>query len=359
MIIFYDHQIFSWQNVGGISRYFSELQKHFSKIKEVQVINSTFLTSNLYLSDLSLQGVYSVPGIYIPGKVPLIKLINQLFSIFKLKKSSYDIFHPTYYNNYFLNYLGKKPLVITVYDMIHELFPQDFPGDKTSVTKKAILSRASHIIAISSSTKNDLVKLFKTDPSKISVIPLASSLNPNLAKSISLPASYLLYVGDRGKYKNFTSLIKISSQLFSSNKDLHIICVGGGIFSKSEIKLMGNNSPRFKQYSMSDEELVYAYKNAECLVITSLYEGFGLPMVEAMQCGCPVVSSNSASLLEVGGAAVLYFDPTDSKSMLKQIRNVLSKKEIRLSLIKLGLRRSKKYSWEKASKQTLEVYRKI
>jgi glycosyltransferase involved in cell wall biosynthesis len=359
MKILYDHQIFSWQHVGGISRYFSELQNHLSDLNNVEVINSITFTSNLYLTMRHHKGIHLISNFYLPGKVPLLKLINRFYSVLKLKTSSFDVFHPTYYDDYFLQYLGQKPYVVTVYDMIHELFPQDFPGDTTSSNKLSVVKKASHIIAISQSTKNDIVKLFKLDPKHITVIPLASSLNPNSARRITLPKSYLLYVGDRGKYKNFSLLIKIAPQIFDLNGDLNVVCVGGGSFNQPELQLMGAYSSRFKQYDLGDEELVYAYQHAECLIIPSLYEGFGLPLVEAMQCGCPVISSNTSSLPEVGGDAALYFDPHNPTSMLQPIKRLISNRKLRDIHIKRGYLRSKKFSWNQVAKQTLSVYRRI
>jgi glycosyltransferase involved in cell wall biosynthesis len=287
------------------------------------------------------------------------KVINKLFSKIALKRVDYDIFHPTYYDNYFLSKIRNKPYIITVYDMIHELFPADFPHDQTSHNKKSVLQNAAHIIAISESTKRDLVKIFEIDPNRISVIHLASSLSIHTPKRLPLPVSYILYVGSRDKYKNFKSLIEISPDLFKSYAKLKIVCAGGGEFSTQELALMGKYRSNFIQHNLTDNQLIYAYQHAKCLVVPSLYEGFGLPVLEAMGCGCPVVSSNSSSLPEVGGDAVVYFNPIDQAEMGKQILSVLSSTKLREALTRKGMIRVKRFSWQETANRTLSIYQAV
>jgi glycosyltransferase involved in cell wall biosynthesis len=356
MKILYDHQIFSWQYAGGISRYFYELIKNIKKFKGFVGENSTLLSNNIYISKSSSKPLKVLQNIYIPGKTQLIKYIDKVYSIYKIKTGKYDIFHPTYYDDYFLDYIGSKPYVLTVYDMIHEIFPDNFSGDTTSIMKKKILLSAHKVIAISQSTKNDIIRLLNIKPEQITIIHLASSLNPKKYKKVSLPKKFILYVGDRGKYKNFSKVVEALKTLGSNVNDISLVCIGGGDFTKNETQLMGQFKHRCHYYNLTDMELVYAYKSAICLVFPSFYEGFGLPILEAMQCGCPVICSNTSSMPEVGGDSVAYFDPTKISDIKGKINMFLDNPTKRSEFAKKGLLRSKKFSWEKCANQTKNLY---
>lgn len=352
MKILYDHQVFSWQVTGGISRYFVELQKRVSSS------NSTLISNNLYLHQLKNTIKQLFPNIYIPGKTQLIRNLNKLWTIKIISKQEYDIFHPTYYDNYFIKHLDGKPYVITVFDMIHELFPCEFGVDNTSVLKKNAILGANRIIAISESTKNDLIKLYGLSADKIDVTHLASSLITSKAKAVDLPSKYVLFVGDRSKYKNFRRFYQSMVGIMENDSSINIVCVGGGKFSSSELNSFDHFKNRIRQLTLSDAELVYAYQHAICLVFPSLYEGFGLPVVEAMECGCPVICSNTSSFPEVAGSAALYFDPTNTNEMSKCIDKVISSKKFRENLISSGYLRVKQFSWDKCAKHTKVVYQK-
>lgn len=352
MKILFDHQIFSWQDKGGISRYFISLQSELTKHQGLEIFNATLISNNMYLNGVSNQVWKLFPGFYIPGKTQLIKLIDKIFTKITLNQSEYDIFHPTYYDDYFLSGIGGKPYVVTVFDMIHELYKHDFPHDRTSELKKKVVSNAAHIIAISQSTKDDLVRLFGISPKRITVTHLASSLNPSNLEKIDLPQKYILYVGDRGKYKNFTRFLSSLQPIMKKDSSIHLVCVGG--------KNVGQKSSSRIQYmQLNDRELTYAYAHAQCLVIPALYEGFGLPLLEAMQCGCPVASSSTASLKEVGSAAATYFDAKNRHNMSDVIAQLISDDKLRQKLIRRGYDRAKFFSWKRCATETLEVYHQI
>ena len=352
MQILYDHQVFSWQVTGGISRYFTELISHLNGTY------SSLISNNLYLSSAKNKPATLLPDIYVPGKTQLITIINKIKTIMMLKNGQFDIFHPTYYDPYFLPYIGDKPFVVTVFDMIHELYPTEFPGDTTTSLKKKVLSRATQIIAISSNTKKDLVNIFGIKPEKIEVIYLGSSLDPKNYSKVNLPSKYLLYVGDRGKYKNFTSLVGALHELKGMLEDVHLVCVGGGKFNDSEKKLLGSLMSRSHQLSLTDPELTYAYKHALSFIMPSLYEGFCLPVLEAMICSCPVVCSNTSSIPEVAGDAAIYFDPKKESSIASAIKILLKDEDLRSKSIKQGLAQATKFSWDKCAKETEIIYQK-
>lgn len=359
MKILFDHQIFSWQYAGGISRYFFELIIRLGKTDSSFADNGTLLSNNLYISRATSQPFRVLQDIYIPGKTHLITFINKLYSIYKIRHGLFDIFHPTYYDKYFLRFIKNKPYVITVYDMIHELFPQDFPNDGTSDLKRIVITSANRVIAISESTKKDLIDILKIEPSKIDVIHLASSLNLGAVKEIKLPEKFLLYIGDRGKYKNFSRALKAIKTILATNNDIDLVCVGGGRFTNAEKISIDSYTTRFHWLNLTDSELVYAYKSALCLIFPSMYEGFGLPLVEAMQCGCPVVCSNTSSFPEVCGNAAQYFNPFSEEDIIRKTRLVLDDEHYRNELRKRGYNRSKMFSWDRCAKETLMTYRKV
>jgi len=306
-----------------------------------------------------------LPGVKFKGKTRVINLINKVYSVFKLREAEFDVFHPTYYNPYFLKYIGDKPFVLTIHDMIHERFNTLFPvKDKTSECKKLLVEKANKIITVSENTKKDLIEIFGTNESKIEVIHHGNSMFPkqNLQINIKLPERYILFVGLRGGYKNFKRFIKAIAPLLNDDKGLYVICAGGGKFNRAELNLFKDCDieSNVKYYQIkNDDFLSYLYSNAIAFVYPSLYEGFGIPILEAFSCGCPVVLSDASSFPEVAGDAGLYFDPYDQESIRKAVFNIISNKDARKDLIEKGHKRLKLFSWDKAASLTLKVYKSL
>ena len=247
--------------------------------------------------------------------------------------------------------------------MIHELFPQYYRAyDKTSELKKRCCERVDKIIAISNSTKKDLVKLFGINPEKIVVIHLASSLKDTVTHSSKVfQEPYLLYVGARGEYKNFDGFVQAFSQSKVLGKHFHLICFGGGCFNvreEKEFKKLGITR-LVHQVSGDDSLLVSYYKNASAFICPSLYEGFGIPLLEAMGLSCPVICSNSGSIPEVVGDAGIYFDPHDITSIRKALENTLFNENLLAHLKMRGLQRESMFSWDRCANETVAVYRSL
>jgi len=364
MKILYDHQTFVLQKYGGISRYFYEMVKYFKNTgDEVKV--ALYFSNNHYISDKKhIKHLELLPKYEFRGKQRLSLLLNKINSIYILKKQNFDIFHPTYYDPYFLKYIGDKPFVLTVYDMIHEKLQDNFSSkDKTTEYKKLLCEKATKIIAISESTKNDLIEIFGIDDSKIEVVYLGNSLiasNENI-KALQLPQKYILFVGSRGVYKNFNTFIRGVTGVLNSDKDLSVVCVGGGLFNAKEIELFDTlkiNNQVF-QYTLDDDQLFSFYKSAELFVFPSLYEGFGIPVLEAFACDCPLVCSETSSLPEIAENGAEYFNPSNEISICKAIQNVLDSTERKEVLRKNGRERLKSFSWEKTSIETKKIYESI
>lgn len=368
MKILFDHQIFQIQIYGGISRYFCELMKNFKNDNEVEYELSLIYSNNHYLrrlGNLSCRSFFE--NFTFRGKYRLMNFLNERISKKFISKGNYDIFHPTYYNPYFLDFLNNKPFVLDIHDMIHEIFPENFPNeDKTSEYKEILVSKASKIIANSENTKKDIIKFYHIDETKIDVIhrgsagPITNDIrNENI--KFRLPEKFILFVGNRKGYKNFDLFIEAITPLLLEDAELNVVCVGDGKFNNIEIEKFKSLNIKDKvfQYSVSDNVLAYLYQRAIVFVFPSLYEGFGIPILESFVCGCPVLVSKVSSLPEIAGDAGVYFDPTDIVSIYDTVKRIIYDKELRKNLKLKGFQRVKNFSWEKAAEKTKSLYESI
>lgn len=359
MKILFDYQIFFNQRFGGISRYFVELLSRFPDSIEFE--NSLLFSENVYLKESDKR--FS-KGIEIPkfrGRNRIIGRLNKVKSIIDLKTKNYDLFHPTYYDPYFLKYL-KKPYVITVYDMIHEKFQEMFPAnDLTKEFKKKSIINADKIIAISQNTKDDLIDIYGLAPEKIEVVHLGHSVdNHNVTPINGIPKTYMLFVGQRGGYKNFERFLKAFSVVNQKNRDIKLICTGTP-FNKNEQKLIQDlnlNNEVFR-YFVSDTELTFLYQNAICFVYPSLYEGFGIPILEAYAAKCPLALSNTSCFPEIARDGGAYFDPYNIDSMVDTLSTIASDEILRQKLVEKGTRVLSNYSWDKMALETSKIYKSI
>ncbi len=380
MNVLYDHQIFTMQKYGGVSRYFTEIISHIRENVKIDI--AIKYSNNAYLTNLKLKPEIEklvnpyekfLPNINFRGKRKLFNLLSRLksykstdpnifnknLSIEQLKSQDFDIFHPTYYDNYFLEHIGHKPFVLTIYDMIHELYPEMI-NDPELCQRKAILAKkASHIIAISDQTKKDIIEILGIPENKISVIYLANSIQENFIK-LELPKNYLLFVGERGFYKNFLFFASSIAPLLKKDSTLMIICTGRN-FNQTELNYLSreNIQNRFLYKESNDRELFQLYKNAKAFIFPSHYEGFGLPILEAFKAGCPMILSNSSCFREIAGDAATYFSPTNSNELITAVETMLQKNDFRNILVQKGYEREKYFSWEKSAKETAELYRKV
>lgn len=366
MKVAYDHQIFYQQPFGGISRYFSNLASQLLESGEEANIFSP-IYCNRYLKSLpgdKVHGHYFAK--YPPKTMRLVKAYNNLISRRQIEAWKPNLLHETYYSS--VSLAPKKcAIVTTVYDMIHEIFQNDFfDGGQTSRLKIESINRADHIICISESTRKDLIEIFNVPDHKVSVVLLGFdqlSQNPHLIiNPANSYAPYLLYVGSRAGYKNFNGFIQAVETSRELMTDMNIFCFGGGSFDDAEVgmfKRMGFKDGQINQLSGDDDLLGSFYRGAKAFVYPSLYEGFGIPPLEAMANNCPVICSNTSSIPEVVGIAGKYFNPRDIDDIRWSIESVVYDESLSRDLKLLGKERLKSFSWEKCAYQTLKIYKQL
>lgn len=363
MKILYDYQAFTLQFYGGVSRYFVEIAKRLSHAEDTELQIFAPFYINHYLQELD-PGVVSGRQL---AKAP--KSAGRLLNIYnraamRHKAASYnpDILHETYFSKHAVSLRNSQARVVTVYDMIHERFPEYFAAwNKTSENKRLAIERADHVICISENTRRDLLDMSNVKSEKVSVVHLgfdAHQSNHSPSKRL-IDEPYLLHVGIRSGYKNFQRLLEGYASSRMLHENYRLVCFGGGDFSHSEtqqIKRFKLPEDRLVWMGGSDSVLMNLYRHATAFVYPSLYEGFGIPSLEAMAHDCPVVCSGGGSISEVVGDAGEFFDPLDSSAIAQAVENVTGSQSRAAQLRALGRQRIKRFTWEKCAKGTHDVY---
>jgi glycosyltransferase involved in cell wall biosynthesis len=356
----------------GIGRYTFSLVE---TLKEFDKENEYLLIMN---KNVSLKEIASEKFKLLYFNAPFLSW-RTLYSLGrKLKKEKIDIYH----SSHFLTPLNLScPSIITLHDLMFLNFPDFFAGRNFLIRAYAnffskhgffsSLEKSQKIICISENTRKDLVKIFPSANSKIAVI--GESINKSFKKIVNnvllenmktkfgIKKEYIFYLGNTRPYKNLPRLLKAFQTLFSSKtKNYQLVLGCGEERNLSALKNLAKdlNLPNEIIFltGLGDDEIVLLMNNAALFVFPSLYEGFGLPPLEAMACGTPVVCSNVASLPEVVGDAAFLVNPLDVEDIALGMKKVLTDQNLRDSLIKKGYERVKLFSLEKMAKQTLEIY---
>ena len=365
MKIIFDHQIFNLQIYGGISRYIYELAKSLKtdNKQDVSIVAPLYVNNYLQQAPVSLVHGISIPHIPRTGRIR--SVMNWAAAWLWIRFLQPDIVHETFFSRKRLAPLNTK-IILTVYDMINERFPDQYPdSDNRAKSKEIAVARADHIICISEHTRQDLIDKLGVDPDKVSSVHLGfgiASASEPLQEIETTTRPFILYVGLREGYKNFEGLLKAYSESQILKNDYDLVCFGGTPFNNTEheiIDSLGLNSNSVRHASGSDDKLASYYRAARAFVFPSLYEGFGIPPLEAMHYGCPVACSNISSIPEVVGDAGLYFDPNDLESVQLTLERIVSDNQLREDLIASGKERIKHFSWKKCAEETLAIYNKV
>lgn len=360
MKIYYDYQIFLHQKYGGISKYFINLVKNINK-KSKSLIIAPF-HKNYYLN---LQNQKTKKFFYFNFKTRNINFlsnqVNKFYTKLYYNTNPPDIFHFTYFNKkYYLNKKAKH--VITIYDLIKEIYYKD-EFKKEQIFKKEYFKNIDKIICISENTKKDLLNFYDLNPDLIKVVYLGVDQNKNFINmgKIKIDKPYILFVGNRERYKNFKSFIIAYSKSDKLKKDFDIICFGGQNFNNKDVLLFKdlNILENIKYVEGSDLELNFFYKNAKAFIFPSLYEGFGLPLLESMKMNCPVFCSNTSSFKEIANNSAIFFDPKNIEEIKFQIESNIYDNQRMNEIILNGKKNIQKFSWKKCANETLEVYQDL
>ena len=362
MKICYDYEIFWKQKFSSVaSRYYFNLIKHLSYNQglKIKIFASIYLNERIEnLSSNILTGKRMKKRIPYTGKI--IEKFNSTLCNYQISKFNPDIIHKTYYSNK-INKKNSK-VVLTVFDLWHEK-----NSNFKYMPKKNSLEISDHIICPSNKTKIDLMNIYNVDSKKITVTYFGIENFDELFNNKKYfedfsDKPYILFVGARGRYKNFNNLIKAYTLSNKLKKDFRILCFGGGSFTKEEkIFFEKNNvSDLIKKTKNDDDSTLYnSYKNAKCLVFPSLHEGLGLPPLEAMSLSCPVIVSNHGAILEAVGDAAITFEPSSVEDILYKIEDTLYSEEKINDIISRGIIQSKKFSWKKCTEETFKIYSEL
>lgn len=346
----------------GVSVYALNILKYFSKNANQEIQFNIYLKS-FPLSDLPKENRYFKYKV-IPGKFLWSQIYLPLHLYFHKSIDAY--FSPAHY----LPNFCPVPQVVTIHDVAYLYYPDDFTKKDLWQLKnwtKFSINKASQIIAVSKTTKKDIVKNYNVDEAKVSVVyngfekPIKK---PAMSKVEGLKINnFILFVGTIQPRKNLKILIDAFNMFLLINKDFKLVIAGkkGWLYKNifEKVETMNLRKKVIFTDHVTDEELIWFYKNAFCLVLPSLYEGFGIPVLEAMSYDCPVITSFSSSLPEIGDEASLYFDPKNAADLLEKLQTLQDNNQLRKELISKGRQRIKFFSWEKCGKETLDVIIKM
>lgn len=370
MNIGFDDQIFGLQSRGGISRYFVEIGQAM-QAQGAQVHCAPGLHLNIHLAGAG----FKVSGRYLKSYPKAlankIRRGNAAYSAFCLRRAKIDLLHETYYRpNEGDRHAGRGPRVVTVHDLIHEIFAAEYaPNDKVAATMRAAVQRADHVICVSERTRQDLVERFGTPIGKTSVVHhgISALEAAQAARPLGpLGPPFFLFVGNRQGYKNFEGLLRAFAASASLRRDVRIVAFGGGAAQASELALIQSlglsvgSAAGGVEFAGGDDGVLGAHMGAAlAMVYPSRYEGFGMPPLEAMQMGCPVVCSQASVMPEVLGDAPHYVDPEAIDDIRRGLEEVKDSSTLRADLVQRGRQRAGLYSWQRCAGETLAVYRQV
>lgn len=371
----------------GLGRYTQELIKHLAGLDRDNQYFVFLRQKDFDKAEFEAPNLYKVLADYKPYS-----LKEQFLLPWKIKSENIDLMHFTHFNAPIF-YRGR--FVVTIHDLILKKFPTKRAGLLNRLRYavkdffydfclRATAGKALKIIAVSQYTKKDLIKTLGLDSEKIEVIYEGISLikrgknkpldQERVLAKYGVKSPFLLYVGNAYPHKNLEFLLKAFERLIKKikGKDLQLVLVGGTDDFYQLLKGRFHQAccaapKQKKKYCLSviftgfvsDEELQALYQSAFCYVFPSLYEGFGLPGLEAMAYDLPVVAAKASCLPEIFGSAALYFNPRDERDFANKMSQFAEDQFLRQKLTSLGREQAGKFSWEKTAQQTLGVYKKL
>lgn len=359
----FDDQIFEAQRRGGVSKYFVELIEQLPRHGIQPIVLST-QTRNVHLQESGL-----IPAT--PRRSPAAE--RAAWASWRVvghprspphPRPQLDVMHHTFTHPAYLHG-WRGPRVVTVYDMTPELFPEYFKLGNPHLAKRRYVEASDAVIAISRNTAGDMVRLYDLEglQEKTTVVHLGVDGRFFVGRddtALSLPQHYLLFVGVRSGYKDFSTALAAWSRLAVHDQRLEFVVVGGGPFSRSEQRRIAESGDAASVHHLvpDDDQIVEVYRRAAALVFPSRYEGFGLPTLESLATGTPVVLADASCSREVGGAAALYFAQGDVDELVDRLARAMSP-EFRASIRLEGPAHSEEFSWDRTAALTADIYRRV
>ena len=385
MKVLYDSQAFDMQTHGGVSKCFVELYRHLPP--EVEAYIGVKETDNVYLHEVGFPQKYEDYDRFLSkGRFPLKRLLykatkniqaghiknwdrwpqlNQFETERILKEKNIDVFHPTFFNDYFLQLIGDIPFVLTIHDMIPELFPKYYSSQDPQIRmKKKLVPLAAHIVTVSEQTKKDVINILQVPEEKITVVYHGADTTPYYPSvGTNFDFEYLLYIGERHMYKNFISFCRDCIPILRRHRDLRIVCTGKP-FTSEELfffEAFGMKERFIHIFVETRQALLDLYHNAIAFAYPSSYEGFGIPILEAYIADCPIILNRASCFPEIAGDAAIYFnmgkESSDFEEMFESVYHLDSNEREQI-LIKQR-ERLKQYSWKKSAAELAQIYQKL
>jgi glycosyltransferase involved in cell wall biosynthesis len=368
--VMFDSQIFCHQRFGGVSRYVCSMALEMQRMAGVTPLIVAPFHFNEYLDQLPPSLVRGRRVRWLEGRTVLAYGSSVLPGKIVARAFKPDVVHNTYY------FPVKPPTgargIVTIYDMIHERYPKYFAASPfITRLKAASVAAADHVICISESTRRDVLATYDIPEERVSVThlgfdPLGSLLTGESSthfkvRVLGADAPYLLYVGSRASYKNFQGLLDAYAASAWMRTNFFLLCFGGGDFADAERAAISQAGVegRVRYLGGSDAVLAACYAHASLFACPSIYEGFGIPVLEAMSLDCPVACSNSSSLPEVAGDAARLFDPLDRDSIRGALESVLDSPSAAAALKERGRIRRQLFSWRSCAESTIGIYRRV
>lgn len=357
----FDHRTFSIQAHGGISRYFVGMVPYLLEFGIAPRIFAP-IHINAYLPSLPGDLVFGAKVPEFRGRRRLSRTLNGPLSRLAMRGFRPQIVHETYFGRENEAPRG-VPLVLTVYDMIHELFADVMSDPATIRSKAAAIARADMILCISESTRRDLIRFFPevAPRTRVTYLGFDSDFAAGGALPMQAQRPYLLHVGVRRAYKNFAALLEAYAASARLRAEFDLVCVGGGPFDSDERDAIAHwrLEGKVRQHDADDADLRRWYAGAAIFVYPSVYEGFGIPPLEAMASGVPVIGVNVSSVPEVCGDAAQLAPDGSPDALMAAIEAVAFDTARAAQLRNAGLEQIGRFSWRKAAQDTAACYQEL
>ncbi len=358
--VLFDEQIFFLQRFGGISRYFTELAKVFRENPSlgIEPVFAAKKTYNFHLSqEMADEG-------FTAGNSRLISIVRLFVVLTRNRGKSplADLVHLTFYLPGFFARFGKLPRVVTLFDMIPETVRSKGILWNPHFSKRRYIKKSNAVVSISEFSTREMFRKYGLSKTVVTThLGVGEEFRPDLPRCAGAPHHYFLFVGARGGYKSAQLAISALASLPQSANNPQLVFAGGGPLTRNELRFIARHGVigQVVQMSVSDTELPLLYSNTLALLYPSSHEGFGLPLVEAMASGVPIIAADTEINFEIAGDVANYFRVGDSTAMAQEMLGVLLQENPQGPKIARGLNRAKSFTWLECARKTADVYKNL